>query len=118
MPPATAMARGALSIVAKCTRLDNSSSRPKKRHRAAGFGRRLEIVAAASVAGEISVTQSKCIKCENGTFELKENSPRGAAYKVMFVQCTKCGGVAGVVDHTNTAALLHRLAKKLSVSLD
>ena len=35
----------------------------------------------------------------------------------MFIQCRSCGGVVGVTDYHNTASLLERLAKALSVKL-
>ena len=57
-----------------------------------------------------------CIKCGNTTFELKENEPLKSKFKYMFVQCTGCGGVVGVVDFFNIGAELQRLMKKLGIS--
>jgi predicted nucleic-acid-binding Zn-ribbon protein len=58
---------------------------------------------------------STCVKCGSTNFETKEASPSGSNYKFMFVQCARCGGVVGVTDFFNTAALLRKLAKKLGV---
>lgn len=50
--------------------------------------------------------RSKCVKCGNGTFELAENTPVSSKYTFQFVQCSSCGGVAGVVDYMNVGAML------------
>jgi excinuclease UvrABC ATPase subunit len=60
---------------------------------------------------------SRCIKCDGSSFEIVENSPRGSAFKLMFVQCSSCGGVVGVLDYYNIGARLTELAKKLGVTL-
>lgn len=38
---------------------------------------------------------SKCAKCDNTYFEVVENSPARSNYKLMFVQCSKCGTPIG-----------------------
>lgn len=48
------------------------------------------------------MAMSKCIKCEHTQFELKVHTPAGSKYQFNFVQCSSCGGVAGVVDFLNT----------------
>jgi hypothetical protein len=58
---------------------------------------------------------STCVKCGNTSFETKEAEPQGSHYKVVFVQCTKCGGVVGVMDFFNIGSLLQTLAKKLGL---
>ena len=63
------------------------------------------------------MAQSPCPKCGNHGFELVENAPKGSDYKLMFVQCSSCGTVVGVTDFYNTASLLERIAKALSVKL-
>lgn len=56
---------------------------------------------------------SKCPKCENGFFEVSENSPSKSNFKLMFVQCSKCGTVVGAMDYWNIGTLLKDLEKKV-----
>ena len=60
---------------------------------------------------------STCVKCGNSTFEVAENSPRGSNFKLMFVQCSACGGVVGVMDYYNVGNMLHELAQKMGFRL-
>lgn len=61
---------------------------------------------------------SKCAKCEHGYFEIKENVPSGSNYKLMFVQCSKCGSVVGVLDYYNIGNLVNELKKKVNNNHD
>ena len=61
---------------------------------------------------------SKCPKCENPYFEVKENIPNSSNYKLMFVQCAKCGSVAGVLDYYNIGTLVKELEKKIGRNYD
>ena len=56
---------------------------------------------------------STCVKCGNRSFEILENSPKGSNYKLMFVQCTSCGGVIGVMEYYNIGAKIEELEIKL-----
>ncbi len=47
-----------------------------------------------------------CVKCGNNTFELAESSPLGSNFKFLFLQCSSCGGVAGVLDYLNIGSIL------------
>jgi len=47
-----------------------------------------------------------------------ENSPSKSNYKVMFIQCSKCGSVVGVMDYYNIGTLISKLADKLGVKLN
>jgi hypothetical protein len=61
---------------------------------------------------------STCVKCDGSTFEMVEQKHiRGTAWKWMFIQCTGCGGVVGVVDYFNVGAALQKIAAKLGVNL-
>ena len=67
--------------------------------------------------GEIPLMAiSTCVKCANTQFEIKEAEPRGSSFKLMFVQCTSCGGVVGVTDFLNIGAKLEFIQKKLGIS--
>jgi NAD-dependent SIR2 family protein deacetylase len=59
------------------------------------------------------VAVSKCVKCENTIFEIVEKEPNNARFKMMFVQCAKCGGVVGVTDYTNVPRMIKNLEGKL-----
>lgn len=56
---------------------------------------------------------SKCPKCENTYFEVTENSPTKSNYKLLFVQCSKCGSVVGTMDYYNIGARISELEKKI-----
>jgi hypothetical protein len=58
---------------------------------------------------------STCIKCGGTRFEVRENTPRDSAFKLMFVQCAACGGVVGVQEYYNIGGMLQKLAKKLNL---
>jgi translation initiation factor 2 beta subunit (eIF-2beta)/eIF-5 len=46
---------------------------------------------------------------------MKEAKITGSNFRMMFVQCSRCGGVVGVTEFTNTAATLHNISKKLGI---
>lgn len=56
---------------------------------------------------------STCPKCDNHSFELVEDTPIGSAFKLMFVQCTSCGAVVGVMDYYNIGQRMNELEKKI-----
>jgi len=66
-----------------------------------------------------------CVKCGNSSFELKETTIRGAAYRLYFVQCSSCGGAVGVQEFNNVGAMiqtqneaLKRIAAALNTYVD
>jgi len=63
------------------------------------------------------MARSSCVKCDHNIFEITEFTPSGADYKINFVQCSKCGGVVGVLDFYNIGQLILNLANRLNVSL-
>jgi hypothetical protein len=68
-------------------------------------------------AEESPMAQATCPKCDSTTFEMKEHSPRGSSYKLMFVQCSKWGAVIGFTDYYNLGAILHKMAAALKIKL-
>lgn len=69
--------------------------------------------------------ESICIKCGNTAFELVESKPVGTDFKFLFLQCARCGGVAGVLDYLNIGSalieqnnLLRRIAQALNVVIE
>jgi len=60
---------------------------------------------------------STCVKCGHHVFEVSEVEPNGSNFKLMFVQCSSCGGVVGVTDYYNTYATLEKLADRLGVNI-
>jgi predicted nucleic acid-binding Zn-ribbon protein len=77
------------------------------------------------VEGGDIMAMSTCMKCGNHTFEMVEREPRGSRFKLMFVQCTMCGGVVGVMDYYNIGAqteqikaALKKVARQIGVSVD
>lgn len=56
---------------------------------------------------------SKCPKCDNGYFEVTENSPSKSNFKLLFVQCSSCGSVVGTMDYLNIGTLVKELENKV-----
>jgi len=56
------------------------------------------------------MASSSCVKCGSGEFELTTVRPFGAALDCCFVQCSRCGGVVGVMEagHIGSELLLIR----------
>ena len=54
---------------------------------------------------------SKCAKCDNTVFEMVEKEPIGANFKIMFIQCNRCGAVVGVQDYYNLGGMLNTIKK-------
>ena len=63
------------------------------------------------------MAMSSCPKCGTHRFEMKESSPAGSEFKIMFIQCASCGTVVGVTDFYNIPSLLGKIAKKLEINL-
>lgn len=64
------------------------------------------------------MAQSSCGKCNNPFFELLENTPNGSNYKLLFVQCTKCGTPIGALDYYNIGARLSEVETELKDKID
>lgn len=62
--------------------------------------------------------QSKCPNCSNTDFEVVNNTPVNSNYELMFIRCTSCKTVAGVLDYYNVGSLIKKLASKLKIDLD
>ncbi|OHW40723.1 hypothetical protein BHC62_15340 [Pseudomonas sp. 06C 126] len=59
------------------------------------------------------MASSKCVKCDGTSFEMKEAKIAGSNFRMMFVQCSRCGGVVGVTEFMNAGSMLERIARKL-----
>jgi hypothetical protein len=62
---------------------------------------------------EREMATSTCVKCGASRFETKEANPKGSPFKLVFVQCASCGGVAGVMDFYNIGQELQEIKKAL-----
>jgi predicted nucleic-acid-binding Zn-ribbon protein len=51
---------------------------------------------------------SKCNACGGMSFELKEVSPYGSAFKMNFIQCQMCGTPFGVTDYYNSHTAIEK----------
>lgn len=56
---------------------------------------------------------SKCPKCDSTQFEVQENSPVGSRFKIIFVQCSRCGCVVGVTDYRNIGYEVQEVKQEL-----
>jgi hypothetical protein len=59
------------------------------------------------------MAKSTCPKCEHGRFEVKVVEPDGSEYKEVFVQCSSCGGVVGVMGYLDAGVLVQNQQKEL-----
>ena len=57
---------------------------------------------------------STCIKCGGHTFEVEVVEPLHSAFKLLFIQCSNCGSVIGVMDYQNIGAALEQIRAKLN----
>lgn len=62
------------------------------------------------------MAKSTCIKCGGTTFEMVEVKPYKSNFIVMFIQCSRCGGVVGVTDYYQIGTELQIIKKKLGIS--
>ncbi len=64
------------------------------------------------------MASSCCPKCGNTSFEVAENTPKKANYRIWFIQCTSCGAVVGAMEYAHIGKLIYKLAEKLNIDLD
>lgn len=65
------------------------------------------------------MAQSRCIKCGNSQFEVvRANNLVGTPRDVLFVQCTNCGSVIGVIDLLNVSVKAERVKNDLRTLAD
>jgi uncharacterized Zn finger protein len=58
---------------------------------------------------------SKCPKCDGKNFEMVEETPKGSAFRLMFIRCAECGAVVGVMDYFNIGDLMRKVLNKLGL---
>lgn len=60
------------------------------------------------------MAKSSCMKCGNNQFEVVHaNDLQGTTRAVLFVQCTYCGSVVGVLDFLNVSVKAERMKNDL-----
>jgi len=66
------------------------------------------------------MAQSKCLNpnCESNSFEAQTVEIDGYIYGVKFIQCSKCGTVAGVLPFHDTARTVSELSSELFVEIE
>ena len=56
-----------------------------------------------------------CVKCgKMNMFEVHEAEPKGSAFKLIYLQCSICGGVAGVLEYFNSGAALSKIENQIA----
>lgn len=60
----------------------------------------------------------RCPKCENTSFEMQELKVTRANYRHLCINCSGCGAIVAVHEFFNVSDLIHKLAKRLGVTLD
>lgn len=62
------------------------------------------------------MAQSCCMKCGGSKFEVVHaNNLEGTTRAVLFVQCTDCGSVVGVLDFLNFSVKAERVKNDLKI---
>lgn len=57
---------------------------------------------------------STCVKCgKMNMFETVEAEPARSNYKLIYLQCSPCGGVAGVLEYFNAGQELSQLNRRV-----
>lgn len=57
---------------------------------------------------------STCAKCGGHLFEIVEQSPSNANYKLWFVQCSGCGNPISSKEYFNSNVQINELKKKVT----
>jgi translation initiation factor 2 beta subunit (eIF-2beta)/eIF-5 len=60
------------------------------------------------------MAQSSCPKCDSHSFEMVEGNPEHSNFRLMYIQCSSCGAVVGVMDYYNIGSKLEELKKKIN----
>lgn len=77
------------------------------------------IDALASKKGGVSMAQSRCLKCGGNKFEVVHaNNLEGTTRAVLFVQCTECGSVVGVLDFLNVSVKAERVKNDIRIMME
>ena len=56
---------------------------------------------------------STCVKCGHTSFEISESAVSGLRFRRDFLQCSKCGGVIGVIEADNLNGRLDAIEARL-----
>ena len=65
------------------------------------------------------MAQSRCINCGSTQFEVVHaNNLEGTTRAVLFVQCTDCGSVVGVLDFLNISVKAERVKNDLGIMVE
>jgi uncharacterized Zn finger protein len=65
------------------------------------------------------MAQSRCVKCGSNKFEVVHaNNLEGTTRAVLFVQCTECGSVVGVLDFLNISVKTARVKNDIVTMLE
>jgi len=60
------------------------------------------------------MAMSKCLKCDNGTFELViKDRIAGANVKLCFIQCSRCGTVIGTTSYFDPGLTTQQINEKV-----
>jgi len=57
---------------------------------------------------------STCAKCGSHLFEVVEQSPSNANYKLWFVQCSRCGSPISSKEYYNSSVQISELKEKIN----
>lgn len=65
------------------------------------------------------MVQSRCVKCGNSQFEVVHaNNLEGTTRALLFVQCSNCGSVVGVLDFLNLSVQAGRVKNDLKTMVE
>lgn len=58
-------------------------------------------------------TGTKCPKCEGRYFELVEDFPTGAAFKMYYIRCSSCSTFLQALPYLHTNALVEKIQQDI-----
>ncbi|AFM39663.1 hypothetical protein Desaci_0601 [Desulfosporosinus acidiphilus SJ4] len=65
------------------------------------------------------MAESRCLKCGNTHFEVVHaNNLEGTTRAILFVQCSDCGSVIGVLDFLNISVQAERVKNDMKTKLE
>jgi hypothetical protein len=60
---------------------------------------------------------TKCPKCENTTFEMVIDTPKGCLYKMNYIRCISCKTFLQATDYYDVNDTLNEIKKHLGMSI-
>ena len=63
------------------------------------------------------MARSACPRCGETSFEAVEGKPANQEFRIVFIQCVKCGAVVGAMDYFNIGFLLRCMGESIEATI-